>query len=130
MNERRLNPPTFIADQGLAKAVLSRLLGWNGAAVKQADLTSITRAIWYPGAVPVQQGSDQSLTVTSVIFDSWQTNAEAWPFDDAGYNFLDVIPGALLSTLQTRQVQYTFTPSAGEAFGFEVLLQIRRRYGA
>lgn len=120
--------PTYYADQGLALAVLHRSLGWDGEPVVRADVASITRAIWLPGDTPLQQGDDDSLVIADVLFDAWQTNSELWPFSDSGYNFMDIIPGSLLSTVATRQIQYTFTPTSGEAFGFEITLKVRRRY--
>ena len=93
---------------------MGRVLGNDGAYLTQAVTSSITYLIH-----DITAGADiasGSLTVSSVIFDTLQTDGR-WTEDDTGYNFGHAVQAAWFATPDhTYRVEYKFTPSSGQVF--------------
>jgi len=71
---------------------------------------TITYSVYSAGGAVVGSLENQSLVVSSVIYDTLQ----GWPQDATGYNFLHAVgPTGFPSTLREVWVQYVITLSAG-----------------
>ena len=89
----------------------------NGSAVTQAVLTSIKRKIFLvSGSTKTEIGSETTLTISAVIFDTLQTDGR-WTADVTGYNFRDRIAGTSFASGDvTNRVEYKFTGTGSEIF--------------
>lgn len=100
--------------QGAPTPLLARIRSVNGSYLTQASLSSITYAVFnLTGNTPSTVLSSGTLTISSVVFDSLQTDAR-WTTDSVGYNFRVTIPGsafALAATLYRVEVTFTDTDS-------------------
>jgi hypothetical protein len=97
---------------------LSRVTNVSGSAITQATVSTISRKVFNitPGyATPDTALSTSSLTVSSVVFDTLQTDAR-WTKDDTGYNFRDSPAYTIFTTAGLYRVEYLFTPSSGDPF--------------
>lgn len=90
-------------------SIIARVLGLNGVALKQADVSTITYAV-----TNVRSGTSiatGTLTISAVVFDTLQTGGP-WSVDVTGYNFLHNAPGTFFPDGgETVQIDYTFTMS-------------------
>ncbi len=96
---------------------MARIIGQAGVAITQASLTSIGCKVFdLGGATPDTPIATSSLTISSVVFDTLQTDAR-WTYDTTGYNFLHAHAAATFPSGDTRyRVEYLFTPVSGAAF--------------
>ncbi len=92
----------------------ARVLGNNGNYITQSAISSITYLVYdITAGAEVATGS---LTVSSVVFDSLQTDGR-WTEDDTGYNFGVAVSASWFSIADhTYRVEYKFTPSSGQVF--------------
>lgn len=93
---------------------LARVVKGSGAALVQADVSSVARRIFDPASTtpttPIE--GPTALTVSAVIFDTLQTDGY-WTLDSTGYNFRDTYAGALLAEGgRTYRVEYTITTAS------------------
>jgi hypothetical protein len=73
---------------------MARIVGLDGEYVAQADISTITYEVWESvDSGGTQIITSQSLTVSTVIYDTLQTDAR-WAVDDTGYNFRFDAPAA------------------------------------
>lgn len=89
-------------------SLMSRVIGDDATDVRQADISTITWKLFDKEARTVVVDSG-SLTVSSVIFDTLQTDAR-WKADSEGYNFRWDVPETLLPTGDTDyriELKYT-----------------------
>jgi hypothetical protein len=103
--------------------LLARIVGAAGAAIVQADISSIQYSVYLlddenaDSRTPVAGHADVALTVAGVVFNSLQIDAR-WTVDGAGYNFrhaLDVSAHAAFAVAGRRYlVEYRLTPTAGQ----------------
>lgn len=123
-----------IIDSGVT--LMARVRGHNGALITQASLTAITYTVRNL-TLATTVTSAQSLTVSSVIFDSLQQGDTSWDVDSAaepgrdgswGYNFRATIPASHFGTFHVEsitpyrvtnhefQIDVLFDPVTGEDF--------------
>lgn len=91
------------------------ITGPNGVNITQASISSITYKVFDldDTSEPTATGS---LTVSSVVFDTLQTDAR-WTKDSIGYNFRWDTPAALLEDgNKVYRFEIKFTTTAGEVF--------------
>ena len=87
----------------------------NGSNLLQADVSSITYSIFYTDST-VAHTTSTALTVSSVIYDTLQTDSR-WTVDGTGYNFRhDVAASVLTDPTRVYQFEYLFTLADASAF--------------
>lgn len=92
--------------------LMARVTGNDGAAITQASLSTITYKV-FDLKTEVSTGS---LTISSVVFDTLQTDAR-WTVDSTGYNFRWDAPASLFTTSGHQyRVEIRFTPASGAIF--------------
>ena len=108
----RITYGTVLAASGTT--ILDRVVGADGDPFDQADLSSITCAVY-----DITTGTDvavitPSIVISSVVYDTLQTGA-LWENRDAtGYNFAHALPVTAFPTAaHVYKVIYTFTPASG-----------------
>lgn len=103
---------------GHAAAFLARLVGWNGTALVQADVSGLAYKVFDLDAEGQQTGTG-TLVVANTVFDALQLDA-AWTAaggDGTGYNVKAVLPGSCFPNPNHHyQVELHATPASGEAF--------------
>ncbi len=109
-------------------ALLARIAGATGVPITQASLSTIQYALTDLGAgpgVPPVTGPLTALSVAAVVFDQLQQQDPRWTRDSAqapgadglfGFNFLAVLPAALMTSPNRQHVDVIFTPVSGEPF--------------
>lgn len=104
-------------NEGSGALYLARISIWDASNAQQADITSITYAIYdLDSNAPESAIGSGTLTVANVVFDTLQTDA-VWTKDSTGYNFSHAIPEAELPNGGHRhRIVYTWTPVSGEPF--------------
>lgn len=118
------NPTRSKVIEDSGATFLARVVGHDGVAVLQAGVSSIAAKVFDESNSDTEVFSG-TLTVSSVIFDTLQTDAR-WTRDTDGYNFRHDMDGTVFSTAGHRyRVEYKFTPTSGAAFFvlFEVVAQ-------
>ncbi|QNN24348.1 hypothetical protein HED60_19410 [Planctomycetales bacterium ZRK34] len=104
-----------IVFENSAVITLARIRKNTGDNAQQSDISSITCNIYDISDTSAAQ-STPSVTVSSVIYDTLQTDSR-WTADSTGYNFAHEIPAwALWKGDTTYRIEYLFTPASGEAF--------------
>lgn len=124
MSGPKIHYASVIEDSPLV--IMDRVVGISGAAITQATLTGIAfRAFEYASQEEAESdteqtevGTSETLTVSSVIFDTLQTAA---PWDSSkeatGYNFRTTIPAARFPNGgKWVAIEVTFDPVSGEDF--------------
>lgn len=105
-------------------ALMARVVGNDAAAITQATVTSIERKTYdLDSATPTTATDETTLTVSTVVFDTLQTDAR-WTEDSTGYNLRDDVDDTIFATGGHRyRVEYVVEPSSGAKFHvvFEVL---------
>ena len=97
-------------------SLMARVLGHNAAAITQASVSSITYKVFdLSSGTPPDQVTSGTLTVSSVVFDTYQTDAR-WTKDSTGYNFRWDAPASAFPSWSVYQIEIKFTPSSGETF--------------
>lgn len=96
------------AKQGSRVVVFARVTGEDGALVTQATVDSVDAYVSRLKHGKADDAGHESLTVSSVIFDTAQTDDSRWTFDD-GYNFRATIPGSLMEKSGEHQIDIAFT---------------------
>jgi hypothetical protein len=87
----------------------------NGDRINQSGLSSVSVKVF--NARTSVETYSATLTISSVVFNSLQTNDDAWTQDDAGYNFKHAIPGSAFPDGSAEyRVEYKFTPTVGDAW--------------
>lgn len=87
----------------------------SGANITQADVTSIEYQIYPHNSTTAHTGAT-ALTVSSVIFDTLQTDAR-WTKDATGYNFRHDVAATVLTDPATEyEVEYKFTMADSSVF--------------
>lgn len=98
-----------------------------GAYLTQSTTTSITWAAYAAsGGSAIASGS---LTVSAVIFDTFQTD-DRWTKDAIGYNFRHDIGTTTFTTGGEYVIQYTVTPSGGNAVIEPVSVSVKGVFGS
>lgn len=102
---------------------LARILGWDGSAITQADISAAEYSIYEldpddPDLRTAVDGHEGvSLEVASVIFNDLQTDL-VWTVDETGYNFrhtIDISTDAAFPKAETPYlVEYKLTPTSGQ----------------
>jgi len=89
----------------------------NGANITQSDVTTINRKIFdLDGATPETAIDDTAVAVSSVVFDTLQTDGR-WTKDGTGYNFRNSIAGAEFPNPDRHYlIEFKFTGNGGEIF--------------
>lgn len=96
--------------------LMDRIQGEDATDMQQADVTAISYRVFQydteanarTGTSGTEVGTSASLTVSSVIFNTLQTDAR-WTADTEGYNFRFTLPGTRL-------------PAGGKYYGVEVVV--------
>jgi len=100
--------------------VMARIQGEDAANITQATIGSIAAKVFDLNDNNAQVGSTINLTVSSVVFDTLQTDAR-WTKDAVGYNFRHTVPASYFPTGDhVYRVEYKFSPSSGDPFFFVV----------
>ena len=93
-------------------SLMARVVGNAGVVILQADITSISRAVY----VGTTLQATTAPVVATVVFDTLQTDAR-WAVDSTGYNFRDDVAASVFADGDViYRVEYKFTPASGEAF--------------
>ena len=100
----------FIVNAGGSFSYVARIRSIDGEDITQASISSITRTITDTVTRAV---TTASLTVSSVVFDTPQSDADVW---DEDWNFKDDLPASAVPNRYKYLLQYTFTPTSGEVF--------------
>lgn len=104
-------------DSGLV--ILARIYESDGSLILQADYGTIACQV-YDKDDSADTGTAVTVTVANAVFDTLQTDSVRWD-DTTGYNFEQTIPATVLSSGGTTyEIEFTFTPTAGEPFKFVV----------
>jgi len=86
-----------------------------GANATQSDISSIEYQIFYTDS-DTAHTTATALTVSSVIFNTLQTDGR-WTEDNTGYNFRhDVASTILTDPTRKYEIEYKFTPVSGSPF--------------
>lgn len=103
--------------------LLARVVGADGSAIAQADLSSAMYTIYalddedLDAAIPVTGHTAASVEVASLIYDALQTD-DLWDVDDTGYNFKHVLDVSLYQAFEVAGVAYRIkfelTPTSGQ----------------
>jgi len=95
-------------------SLMARIVGQDAQNITQSALVSISFKI-FDLAVPEAAKSSGTLTVSSVVFNTLQTDTR-WTKDATGYNFRhDVGATAFSGGTKDWRIEYLFTPSGGAA---------------
>lgn len=107
--------------------LMARIVGYNNVAITRATLTQIDFLV--RDLTAQTSGSQRTLTIADVIFDTLQTTAldPSWTEDSTGYNFRYIMPASDLAWTagvdfqgnpapHTFQADVKFTPATGEPF--------------
>lgn len=106
---------TFTCYEDSPPSLMARVTGRTGANITQASLTSITLYGYNIANVASPVASGVALTVSSVVFDTLQTDAR-WTEDDTGYNFRYDLPASYIATPGEYLFEFVFDPTSGENF--------------
>ena len=114
MNPTDITRQTIWEDGDVTEMARFEVAGSNGT---QSDVSTITRNIFdESSSTPRTAIASDSLTVSSVVFDTLQTD-DRWSEDSTGYNFRDRIAGSNFATGEhTYRVEYAFVGANNEAF--------------
>jgi hypothetical protein len=115
--------PRYEGFQSTPFPYCARLLDWDSTPIIKADLSAISYTSYDLDAGKAIAATG-SLTIASVIFDSYQTDARWGSMDPTGYNFAAAIPAACFPTADhVYLVKIVFTPVSGDAIpvAFEVI---------
>lgn len=101
-----------------AAVFMARVLGSDGTALQQADVTGITCKVFdLDSASPTTAVASPTIVVASVIYDTLQTSDVRWTKDSTGYNFLHAMPPSAFPTGGHRyRVEYLCDPASGDDF--------------
>ncbi|MEN1679479.1 MAG: hypothetical protein AAGJ46_07780 [Planctomycetota bacterium] len=112
--------------------LLARVVGADGAAITQSDISSVTYSILevderLPDThTPVSGHDGVTVPVASCVFDSLQTD-NTWSADAEGYNFRHVVNVAVADAFPRAgacyQVRYEITPVVGQKIVFRFHLR-------
>lgn len=103
-----------IATEDSGHSVMDRVTGNAGALITQSDITSIAYTVH--DLETGEQTVSSTLTVSSVVFDTLQTDVR-WTADKLGYNFRYDIPASELPNGdRTYSFEIVFNPASGENF--------------
>lgn len=92
--------------------LMARVLGGDGSAVAQADISSIAYSVY--DMDDTSSPATGTLTVANVVYDSLQTDSR-WTEDTTGYNFGWSAPASLFpSGSKVYLVEIALTPASGE----------------
>lgn len=113
-NQANIIYTTGWEDAGLS--VLARVRTIAAVNLTQASLNGITAKVYDQDDDNAQEGTTITLTVSSVIFDTLQTDA-AWDVDSTGYNFKYTFPASYFPDGGHRyRWVITFDPVSGDDF--------------
>ena len=119
------NPIEVVAWEDTGLVWMARVLGQDGEAVTQASLDSIVMTSM--DLDDYSSVTTATLTISSVVFDTLQTDDPRWTADQRGYNFLYAVPAAAIpSPGKTYRVGLLFTPSSGQPFALGLDVTTRR----
>jgi len=114
---------------------MARVVGATDSAITQADLSSIACSIYTldpddTDAQTVVTGHDDTaVTVSSVVFDTLQTDDSRWTVDTTGYNFLHEIDVSSNEAFPVRGaeylVHYELTPTSGQVIDVQFLVECK-----
>lgn len=94
-----------------AVTLRDRVVGSDGDAIQQADVSSIAYAV-RDITDPSTTVASGSLTVASVVYDTLQT--DDWTVDSTGYNFMTTLSGTCFpSGDKIYRVEVVFTMASG-----------------
>lgn len=109
--------------------VLARILGHDGLAIAQADVSTIawTIAADSDRSTAVATGT---LVVADVVYDALQTDDARWTLDTTGFNFATTMAATTVPVGgETYQLRYTFSADGSEVYQMPVLLKTRDLWG-
>jgi hypothetical protein len=111
--------------------VLARILGHDGAAITQSDVSGTIAWTIAERSAPATEVTNGTVVVADTVFDTLQTADSRWSRDTTGFNFaaamgVDTVP----TGNKTYHLRYTFTPSGGGAvYRFPVVVKTRNLLG-
>ena len=104
---------TAYEDSGAA--CMARVRDSAGNLIAQGTISTVHYAV-YNKRTGASVVASTSLTVSSVVFNSLQTDSR-WTVDSTGYNFRHNVAASTLSAGDTiYRIEYKFTPTSGEVF--------------
>ena len=96
---------------------MSRVVGTDNTVVAQADISTITCAVYdLSGATPDTAVISPAQVVADTVFDTLQTDAR-WTEDSTGYNFRSTVAATGFPTGNHRyRVEFKFTDTSANVF--------------
>ena len=118
---------TVLEDSGVV--LLARVRGADGSYITQASLTSINVYSYdLNGDTSTPVYSDESVTISAVVFDALQTSDARWTVDTTGYNVAYTMSATALPLRSTYQVEMVFDPVSGDDFTIAYQIETLERY--
>ena len=109
-----VDPKAFRVQEDTDVFLMSRVTGSDGAALQQADVSTITYSTFDLNDPSTAVADGVSLTVANVIYDTLQTSDDRWEADATGYNFAWSAPASLFPTGNRMvRVQVKITETGG-----------------
>lgn len=103
-------------------SIMARVTGTDGANIVQADITSITCAVFDKTGASV---STPSVVVATSVFDTLQTDSR-WTVDSTGYNFrFDAAASVMVTADERYRWEFLFTPASGEVFWVVAVINVQ-----
>lgn len=105
----------FSCWEDTSPALMARVTGNSAANITQASLSAINLYVYRKPALTTDLASGAALTISSVVFDTLQTDSR-WTEDSTGYNFRYDLATTYTASPGNYRVEIKFTPSSGAAF--------------
>jgi len=93
MNQRT-QPLTVALWEGEAFVFFARIVALSGSNVTQASLSSISCSVYDVTGGASDLVATTSVTISSAVYDTLQTNDSRWTKDSTGYNFAYTVAGS------------------------------------
>ena len=98
-------------------ALMARITGADGTAIAQADVSTITYAVYDTHSTTKNTATTSgSVVVADDVFDTLQTDSR-WSVDSTGYNFRHDIAATVFTVGgHVYEVEYKFTAATAEVY--------------
>ena len=114
MPDPTIHKAEFFEDSG--GSLMARVIGPDATVISTSKITGITYSVYDTAQASTSIVSASTLTVSSVVFDTLQTDAR-WDRDATGYNFrYDVQSSELPNGKKKYRIEFLFDPVTGQNF--------------
>lgn len=120
--------PSVVVVEDSVIVVMARAIAVDGDPVQQADLTALAWTSFDVSGNSVVL-ADQSLTISSVIYDTLQTTDSLWDADSTGYNFKTTIPATAFPTGKNDySLRIKFTDTGSNVWNAPIRVRTHQAY--